>query len=68
MAHNGPVRLILNGDRAAAARYVRLGRVLLWKLAQAALVNGVKSARRAYPLPDEGMIEVAFAGNLSTLR
>lgn len=61
MAYHGPVRLSLKGDRVVAARYVRAGRVLLWKLAQE--TNGA-SARRVHKFANGTVIEVQIAGRI----
>lgn len=61
MAYHGPVRLSLKGDRVVAARFIRVARVLLWKLEQE--TRGA-SARRDMVLPNGVLIEVAIAGRL----
>lgn len=64
MAYHGPVRLSLKGDRAVAARFVRVGRVLLWKMER---TNAGASSRRTIKLPGDVIIEAVIAGRLRLL-
>lgn len=62
MAYNDPVRLELKGDRVAAARYVRLGRALLWKLARLTFPSGATQARRIVKLSNGVVIGLELMG------
>ena len=64
MAYLGPVRLSLKGDRAVAVRFVRTGRVLLWKMEQE---TAGASARRTVNLADGIVIDAVIAGRLRML-
>lgn len=64
MAYHGPVRLSLKGDRAVAARFIRVGRVLLWKMEQS---NAGASSRRTITVGEGIVIEAVIAGRLRLL-
>lgn len=61
MAFHDPVRLSFEGDRVAAAKYIRPARALLHKLARETSAHA-DQARRRFVLPDGAVIEIELAG------
>ena len=62
MAYSDPVRLILKGDRAKAARYINDARRLIFNLVRELHEGGVLSGRRLHRFMDGTTIGIVVAG------
>lgn len=67
MAYNNPVRLILQGDRVEAARYIDVARAALWKLARATQSNGATTTRHRLQMAGGVTVDLSLAGLEATI-